>query len=469
MADVRRAIVASFIVDNDPIFAYTGWILCHSLALSAQFDWRDIHVQFTPEVDERIVDMFRALGCATHRIERFGDGKYCNKLAQWDALRNVDADHIVLLDTDMICLGDFTPAMPAGKIGGKVVDLDNPPVEVLDELFKSMGFASRPELVRVDASSAMTYRANCNGGFYSIPKRFAEAMFSSWRNFAELLLADLEILNRAGKQAHVDQIAFCMAIENTALPFEHLPSNLNYYTHFRGEHAWLDRSRPIGMLHYHNSSLDVLGLIEAPHSDADGRKALEVANSLIRACFNTELFWELRYSRFPERGSGIGSRGSNLAYKRDLLRREGIEQADSVLDVGCGDLEVLRAFEIDNYVGLDRSEASLATASSVRPDWIFVKAPAPNVAPSDMVLCFEVAIHQEKAGDYHDLISFLADKTRRTLFISGYDEPTDEIAANHMVYFYEPLKESLANTKKFASIRKIGEHSTVVIYRCDVE
>ena len=85
-----------------------------------------------------------------------------------------------------------------------------------------------------------------------------------------------------------------------------------------------------------------------------------------------------------------------------------------------------------------------------------------------MVLCFEVAIHQGSAEDYHELIRFLADKTRRTLIVSGYDEPSAEIATNHMLFFYEPLRQSLEATGKFRSIRPIGRHTTVTVYRCDV-
>jgi hypothetical protein len=177
----------------------------------------------------------------------------------------------------------------------------------------------------------------------------------------------------------------------------------------------------------------------------------------------------MRYDEFPERGSGVGSRGSNLDYKRELLKQQGIEKAASILDVGCGDLEVLRSLNLSNYVGIDRSEVSLATAATARPEWTYLRAPAPAVPSADMVLCLEVVIHQETRADYDELIFFLVEKTRRTLIISGYDELTDEISSNHMVFFHEALKESLRAAGKFRRIQKLGEHSTVVVYRCDVE
>jgi hypothetical protein len=41
-----------------------------------------------------------------------------------------------------------------------------------------------------------------------------------------------------------------------------------------------------------------------------------------------------------------------------------------VLDVGCGDLEVVKALNIMDYVGIDQSPA-LEIARQLRPDWQF--------------------------------------------------------------------------------------------------
>jgi hypothetical protein len=465
----KRAIAASFIVDQNPTFAYMGWHLAHSLVARAHFRWPDIHVHFTPEVSDDTISVFSRLGCTTHILCRFGDGKYCNKIGQWENLRNIDADHLVLLDTDMICVSGFVDMLPIYSVAGKVVDLPNPELELLSVLFQRMGFADRPDIIKVDASDARTFRGNCNGGFYSIPRQFAEPLFGAWRKCALSLLDNPEILRIANKEAHIDQIAFCMAVHGMGIPFEHISSNLNYYAHFPGTHAWRDADRPIAVLHYHNHSLNVVGLLEpAGAREEDERSAIDDANRLIAESFNTKLFWEMRYDRFPDRGSGVGSRGENLTYKRALLQREGAEDAESILDIGCGDLEVVRSLNLAKYVGMDCSEASLARARAARPDWKFLRAPASEAPEADMVLCFEVAIHQETSHDYHQLIEFAAKRTQRTLIISGYDELTDEIDGNHMLYFYEPLKDSLERTGKFGRIRKIGEHSSVVVYRCDI-
>jgi SAM-dependent methyltransferase len=239
--------------------------------------------------------------------------------------------------------------------------------------------------------------------------------------------------------------------------------------HFAGPHARFDSARPLALIHYHNSALNVVGMLEPPGAvEVHEQAATAEANRLIRSHFNSRVFWDFRYRHFPERGSGVGSRGENLAYKRDLLRAEGIEVATSVLDVGCGDLEVVGALDLRNYVGLDQSPQSLAMARAKRPDWTFLKAPAESVEPADFVVCFEVLIHQPSFADYRALVDFIARSTVRCLVISGYDHAVDHVAPNHMLYFHEPLRQSLEVTGRFAAIRQIGAHSDVVVYRCDV-
>ena len=197
--------------------------------------------------------------------------------------------------------------------------------------------------------------------------------------------------------------------------------------------------------------------------------ALARANDAINRNFESRIFWDFRYAQFPERGSGVGSRGDLLLAKQQFLRDNRIETAQSILDVGCGDLEVLKIFPLHGYVGLDRSPSALERARAVRPDLDFRVGLDATVAPADLVLCFEVLIHQPDAADYRGIIDFLAAKTRRTLLVSGYERADEASAANGMLAFHEPLSASLARTGAFARIepvRSIADRLTV--FRCEV-
>jgi SAM-dependent methyltransferase len=138
-----------------------------------------------------------------------------------------------------------------------------------------------------------------------------------------------------------------------------------------GDHLYLDKTRDVALLHYH-CNLNSVGLIkEVDDSPAVCREAIKLANKQIGRGFDNRVFWDFRYNRFPELGSGVGSRGEILEYKRVILANEGIEEAASILDVGCGDLEVLKVFRLKQYVGLDISPAALTQARHARPDLTF--------------------------------------------------------------------------------------------------
>jgi hypothetical protein len=370
----------------------------------------------------------------------------------------------------VILTGDCREHRVSKSISAKIVDQANPPIETLDEIMSSAGFGARPRICEVDAGPEQTYVGNCNGGMYSIPRQHADLLFTEWRRWALWLLGNTEPLRQTGKLSHIDQVSFCLAIHQSGLPFVLAPSNVNYYVHFAGLHNFFDSSQPISLLHYHNASINVVGAL-APQGavTTQEKAAIGAANRQIARHFNNSLFWEKRYAHFIERGSGVGSRGQNLEYKRKLLREQGVEQARSVLDVGCGDLEVVKTLALHNYVGVDLSMTALEIAKRARPDWTFFIAPAVNAPNAELVLCFEVLIHQEILDQYLDLIKYLTDKTERILIVSGYEEETQSIRQNPMLFYYEPLSVSLARSGRFQSITIAGHHSDVVIFRCEAQ
>jgi hypothetical protein len=466
-------VIYSFIVDVDPKFAYQGYYLARSLIEHSVDRPEDVHVQFTAEVPADTRALFSALGCTPHQIERFGDGRYCNKLAQLANLHALDFTIVVLLDTDMIAVGDIRPFLGATHLVAKPVDLPNPPVATLAEIAAGAGMTKLPAAVSVDASDEVTLSGNFNGGFYSIPKHLCRELDAEWRRWALWLIENIEPLRKAGKEIHVDQVSMWLAVNMSRIPYRHAASNVNYYVHFDGAHNYLDAARDIVLLHYHDASLNVVGKLEPPAVlDDSVRQAVEQANRQIGRDFESTLFWNLRYSRFPERGSGVGSRGDNLTYKRALLVEQGVEASASVLDVGCGDLEVVKSLNLRQYLGLDTSQRAIEMARSMRPDWEFRQIGRDlhrdALFSRETVLCFEVLIHQQKEADYRALIRFLAECTERTLLVSGYGSDYAGRAENSMVYFYEPLDESLRKTGRFRSVQRVGSHTDVTVFRCDV-
>jgi len=460
-------VLFSMVVDAAPVFTYRGYHLAKSILEHCGGDETAICVFVTPGVSEATRAVFSALGCKVAEVSPFGDGKYCNKLAQLSRLALEEFDLAVLLDTDMVLIEDIRPYLRTDALQAKTVDLPNPSLEALKEVGRLAGLASLPRVTSTDSGEGETFSGNCNGGFYAIPRHLFPVIASEWPKWAAWLFEHIDPLRREGKEMHVDQVSMWLTTQMNNLPFAPAPSNVNYYIHFKGSHSLRRPHAPICILHYHDK-LNVLGLIDSSFvEEKDELEAVEKANRQIGRNFDSVIFWDFRYARWPERGSGIGSRGEPLVYKRELLEREGIERAESVLDVGCGDLEVLKPLHLRGYVGLDRSTEALARASRMRPDWNFrlMTSGEAEVDPADFVLCLEVLIHQPTAGDYHRLIDFLCRKTKGKLIVSGYDSVAGA-GNNHMLFYYEPLQATLERTGRFCSIERMGSHTSVAIYRC---
>jgi len=470
--EARHRTIFSFVIDTDPKFAYQGYHLARSLIENCGAEASAVHAQCTPEVSPATRRLFAGLGCTLHDAPRVGDGRYCNKVGQLDNLLAHDFGRAVLLDTDMIAVADLRPYLGGAALQAKPVDLSNPSLDALEEVAWRAGMPKLPPRIATDAEDAETYLGNCNGGLYAIPKALCPEVAAAWRHWTLWLLANADPLAREGKEAHLDQVAMWLVINMGQIPFQAAPSNINYFTHMATEHRHLDPSREIALLHYHDVSLNMLGLLEPPIPlNCAEKTAIAKANRQIGCGFENYSFWDLRYSSCGERGSGVGSRGDSLTYKRVLLREQGAEQAKSVLDFGCGDLEVVKILDLKGYLGLDSSERAIRVAQCARPDWAFERLAFGNshgpIPPKHLVICFEVLIHQPTRRAYQSIIKFLADHTLETLIVSGYDSADRIRRPNHMLFFHEPLEASLQRTGRFRSIRRIGAHTDVVIVRCD--
>ena len=462
-------VVFSFVVDSHPRFMYQGYHLARSILEHCPVGGKAIHVHVTSDVTAGTRAVFADLGCEVVEIERFGDGRHCNKIAQLSALASSDFDLAVLLDTDTMLLEDILPQLDCDAIIAKVVGFANPSLEALREIAHRAGVPKLPAIIPTDGVPGETFAANCNGGVYAIPAKFISTVARDWPHWSTWLLDNVEPLRREGKEAHVDQVAMWLTIAMNNLRWVSAPSNLNYHLNFSGEHRYYRSDLPICLIHYHDA-INVVGLIEPDFAlNEFETAAVAKANAQIARGFDNRVFWNFRYARYPERGSGFGSRDEPLYYKRSLLRAEGIEAAESVLDVGCGDLEVLRPFEFKNYLGLDSSEEAVNVARAVRPDLNFhllVQNRQEVIPIAAFVLCFEVLIHQNTLEEYLQLIDFLARTTGEKLLVSGFDAHTPEFDANHALHYHEPLTVSLARTRRFRTIEEIGAHTSVKIYRC---
>jgi len=131
-----------------------------------------------------------------------------------------------------------------------------------------------------------------------------------------------------------------------------------------------------------------------------------------------------------------------------------------VVDVGCGDLELSKVFNFQDYTGYDLSTEALKIAKSHHPEWNFIHGSITDYPAehADVVICLDVLIHQKTRDEYLKLIKALANATRKRLIISGYeDAPSDEYMSDICAY-HEPLSKSLSDLGIFNETVNIGNY-----------
>ncbi len=390
------------------------------------------------------MDEIEKLGCNLLYIERFGDGKYCNKIAQLGNEAFCDSECVFLLDADMVVLDEIQNLYVPNTICGKIVDFPNPKIDLLKKIYDSAGFNTYPITCSVDCATDDTFYNNLNGGLYVVPGNLVKPLSEKWKKWALFLLSNIKILEDAGKQDHIDQISFSMATHDLNIKICNLPRKYNYPAHLSIKNS----GYPV-ILHYHRC-VSRVGLITSNgECDKDYLSAIDDANSIVSESFNNKIFWSFRYHKFPELGSGVGSRAQNAIYKRTLLKQYGLEISPSILDIGCGDLEVIKELQLNNYIGVDVSPYAIIEAKRKRPECQFILLSDNNydeIPCAHTVLCLEVLIHQKTFQDYKKTIDLLADKALARLVVSGYTHKEMHHEINHMLAFHENILDSLQKT-----------------------
>jgi 2-polyprenyl-3-methyl-5-hydroxy-6-metoxy-1,4-benzoquinol methylase len=346
-----------------------------------------------------------------------------------------------------------------------------PPLEIQRSLYQEAGI--RPsDIVPVDCAllkEERTFKSNLNGGFYCIDVALMDELGLHWKKNA---LWTLERIERLGAyQAHVDQIAMALTLDELKIDVALVPAQLNFPIHLGKNRLGVLCADRIDVLHYHSNVLPN-GLIKAtgvPAVDCAIARANADIASIIDENFDNALFWNNRYTHFPELGSGVGSRGEVLHYKKErLCHVVRFFEKRSVLEIGCGDLETSKDLNFKYYLGRDLSAAALEIAQAKRPDWRFIPGTidhADERLQADLVICLDVLIHQKRADEYRALVSKLARTARRRLIVSGYESPPSLVS--NIVAYHEPIRRTLRGTGVFHEIIEIGKYRDVSLFVAD--
>lgn len=156
----------------------------------------------------------------------------------------------------------------------------------------------------------------------------------------------------------------------------------------------------------------------------------------------------------------------HAAEKRRLLGAIVAETAPgSVLDVGCGDLELTHDLPVARYLGLDVSAEAIAIARGRRPDWRFEVGDllAADLTPADLVICLDLLVRERDRNRYRAAVRRLAGLARRELVVAGYNQPP--WLASPETFYHEPITTTLTACGLFDALTIAGGFRDTTVVR----
>lgn len=193
-----------------------------------------IVVNFVDGVQEEFASVLRALGVEVRVVERVpGSNPLANKLRMLELHADHEFDVLVMLDCDVVVLGDPSAWIDAKAIGAKAADFDRFTDEEWRWLFAGVGVAEPAKVLTATATGGKTY-PYFNSGVLFVPAPLCGMLRDGWMEtydlVSELLAADPTGI-REQWQWLAEQASLALAILRRGLPWYALPPELNFPGH----------------------------------------------------------------------------------------------------------------------------------------------------------------------------------------------------------------------------------------------
>jgi hypothetical protein len=184
--------------------------------------------------------------------------------------------------------------------------------------------------------------------------------------------------------------------------------------------------------------------------------------------FDNVSFWNKRYLANPGLGSGLGSRDAPRALKTALIQHTlEREHRGSVLDIGCGDLASVAELPLADYTGIDIAETVIEANTVRRPSWKFLagdflKLRDQHRFRADLVLCFDVLIHQHEFATYEAFVRAIVASCGGIALVGAFQTPPRSQYRSEITAYHEPITRTLARCG-VKSMRIIASYRDTVV------
>jgi len=395
---------------------------------------------------------------------------HSNKIQMLSLYDSEDFDILVALDSDIVVIDDFTNYLDLESFCAKPVDQDPLSIDDWKILFDyfQINLPSERYFTSFHMTKTIPY---FNSGVLIIPKKFLSNLYESWKFYAKKLLDSYDDLPNIKKFSFfTDQFSLSLSLASLQIPIKPLPVEMNFPTHVAIHESLLPEELTPILLHYHHFSSigtithcpyeNINKIIDNVNEKIIQKNSIDNKNQNIKTLkkiffknknneFDNKIFWENRYHTNLELGSEIGTRGEHLEYKKRIIEEIITKYTPaSILDIGCGDLEVMKSMNIKHYVGIDLSKTIIKRNQSLKPEWNFFQGTFLNLCKThklqaDFVICLDVLIHQQNYKEYFPFVRKIVNSCDKIGLIAGFDEKPSKEFSSEITFFHEPITQTL--------------------------
>jgi hypothetical protein len=176
-----------------------------------------------------------------------------NKLHVLDLAATESFDTVLMLDCDVVVMGDVAPEIRAGRLRGLPAGRSHITADAWSRLYAGLGIAEPAQdwVLSVSGERSHPY---VNSGVLFVPHEICASLRETWFAHMQWLLGP-EGVELLGRPVHRDQIPLALSLATLGLEVDPLPRNLNLSTtaaqpvppEYRAQDG------PPFILHYHRS------------------------------------------------------------------------------------------------------------------------------------------------------------------------------------------------------------------------
>jgi cyclopropane fatty-acyl-phospholipid synthase-like methyltransferase len=214
------------------------------------------------------------------------------------------------------------------------------------------------------------------------------------------------------------------------------------------------------VLHYHQQ-VDRNGRIRPVGKPSIDRRVAS-ANEAIGRIWSAASPEETYQEWLSERGPATTSHTVREEQRAMVGRLIAMVQPDSVLEVGCGEGDLIEGHAVGRYVGVDVSSEAVSHARLKHPGGDFVVGSLDKPVEADVVVGLDVLTETATASDYRRTVELLWESTRRVLVVSGYEAPPGDDDAR--ATFHEALSSTLSRVAPNAEVYPIAANGPLTTF-----